>query len=176
MKKTYLLLTLNVLVFIFQLYCNTAFLNLPFNDTNYNVLNVIGSMFSHGSILHILNNLYILFLVGSLIEKLLGEHYLYCYLLSGIISCLITSLFYTLPSLGASGAIFGLLGAISALHIKDELGIIFSNIKFSIESFCNFNFYLSIIGSIYYIFTNVNLFLIAHHIHVIGFIVGYFYI
>ena len=149
---------------------------MPFSSENYSILYIIPSMFSHASFFHFINNMYMLLVIGSLLEKLASNHFLYVYVLSGIIACVITSVIYTLPSLGASGAIFGLLGMVSALKIKDELRIIFTKITFSFESFSNFIFYLSILGSFFYIITGINVFMIAHLIHLIGFAVGYLYV
>lgn len=173
MHRTYLLIGLNTIVFIFQILIDSYFLNYPYNDIKYNILNIIPSMFSHGSFFHFLNNMYILFLLGGYAEFLFKQYYFYTYLIAGIFSNIITSLFYTMPSLGASGSIFCVLGILSAVRLANELQVIFINIKFSIESFCNFNFYISVIFSTYYIFSGINFLYIAHAIHVIGFLMGY---
>jgi uncharacterized protein len=75
-------------------------------------------MFMHGGFLHIFVNMISLFFVGSLVEKILGsKRYLAFYLIAGIFASLLfvfSALF--LPSdlnayaVGASGAIFGLIG------------------------------------------------------------------
>ena len=89
---------------------------------NYNTLNnnpielyrLITSMFLHSGIIHILFNIYALYILGPQIESFFGKwKYLLIYLISGILGGLLSMLF--LPDntvgVGASGAIFGLIGA-----------------------------------------------------------------
>lgn len=85
-------------------------------------LTLITSMFMHGGIAHIFGNMLFLFIFGDNIEDRLGHiRYLIFYLVCGIIAGLshvfATALFagnpssLLVPSLGASGAISGVLGA-----------------------------------------------------------------
>lgn len=81
------------------------------------------SMFMHGGFFHLLVNMLSLFFVGSLIEKLIGrKRYIWFYILSGIFA----GLFFVLSALvfasdmntyavGASGALFGLIGLLVLL-------------------------------------------------------------
>ena len=77
----------------------------------------------HGSIFHVLLNMYTLWIFGQLLEQLLGRgRYLALYLLSALAGSL-GVLFLsspTTPVVGASGAIFGLMGAF--LVIQRRLG------------------------------------------------------
>ena len=77
----------------------------------------------HGSIFHVLLNMYTLWIFGQLLEQLLGRgRYLALYLLSALAGSL-GVLFLADPStpvVGASGAIFGLMGAF--LVIQRRLG------------------------------------------------------
>lgn len=69
-------------------------------------------MFLHGSVLHVLFNMYGLYSVGTSLEEELGTgHFLWMYFLSGVAAALV-SLYWTLFAIGvgASGAIFGLFG------------------------------------------------------------------
>ncbi len=75
------------------------------------------SMFMHGGIFHLFVNMLSLFFIGSLVEKILGQkRYLGFYLISGLFAgflyVLSEFLFSTnsLPAVGASGALFGLIG------------------------------------------------------------------
>lgn len=96
----------------------------PFNILNGNYLwTFITSMFMHANLLHLFINMFSLFFVGILVEKILGpKRYLYFYLISGLLA----GLFFVLFSLifpadmntfavGASGAIFGLIGILMLL-------------------------------------------------------------
>ncbi|MFH1585475.1 MAG: rhomboid family intramembrane serine protease [archaeon] len=83
----------------------------------------ITSMFMHGGLGHIFVNMLSLFFVGSLVERILGpKRYLWFYLISGLFA----GLFFVLMSLiwqadinsfavGASGALFGLIGLLVLL-------------------------------------------------------------
>jgi rhomboid protease GluP len=69
-------------------------------------------MFLHASILHIGFNMYALFVLGTGLERFYGhKRFLALYLLSGFSGVVASFLFSPGPSLGASTAIFGLLGA-----------------------------------------------------------------
>lgn len=78
---------------------------------------------AHGSIFHVLLNMYTLWIFGQLLEPLLGRgRYLALYLLSalaGSLGVLFLANPFT-PVVGASGAIFGLMGAF--LVIQRRLG------------------------------------------------------
>jgi len=69
-------------------------------------------MFLHGSILHILVNMYSLYNIGPVLEHHYGRsRFLMLYLLGGFAGNVISFMFSPRSSLGASTAIFGLLGA-----------------------------------------------------------------
>ena len=77
-------------------------------------LTLLISMFMHGGIMHIAGNMLYLFIFGDNIEDRLGHlryavFYLVCGLLAGLAHVL-TNLDSTIPSLGASGAISGVMG------------------------------------------------------------------
>jgi len=86
------------------------------------VWTVLTSMFMHGSFFHIFANMFSLFFIGGFLEKIIGrKRFFFVYMISGIIG----GLFYILgamllggldvPAVGASGAIFGLLGVLAIL-------------------------------------------------------------
>src|SRR3989344_2190706 len=77
---------------------------------------LITSMFLHGSLTHLLSNLFALLLFGTILESIIGRtRFLLLYFSAGIVASLATLIFYE-ASLGASGAIFGVLGALAALR------------------------------------------------------------
>jgi membrane associated rhomboid family serine protease len=93
------------------------------------------SMFMHGGIAHIAGNMLFLFIFGDNIEDRLGHvKYVIFYLLCGVIASLshvfATSIFATdpdallVPSLGASGAISGVLGGYILLYPKRRVTVI----------------------------------------------------
>ena len=70
------------------------------------------SIFLHGSILHIGFNAYALYILGSDVERFSGPLRLtVIFLLAGLSGSVFSLLFTAAPSLGASGGIFGLIGA-----------------------------------------------------------------
>lgn len=76
------------------------------------------SMFMHGGFFHLFANMLSLFFVGSLVEKIIGrKRYFWFYIISGIFASLffvLLSLYFTSDmnsyAVGASGALFGLVG------------------------------------------------------------------
>lgn len=86
---------------------------------------IITGMFLHGSILHLLFNCYALFIIGSQLESFLGRFkYFIIYFFAGISGSLFSMMFSANPSIGASGAIFGLMGSLIyfGYHYRVYLG------------------------------------------------------
>lgn len=84
---------------------------------------LLTSMFMHGGIDHIFSNMLVLFYLGSCLEQQVGSlRYAVIYLGSGILAGL-TSMGYNMVlsdftvSIGASGAVFGVMGALLCLVI-----------------------------------------------------------
>jgi len=72
----------------------------------------ITSIFLHGGLAHLVLNLFALLLFGSILEKFIGpKRLLIVFFVTGILANLISINFYN-SSLGASGAIFGIIGAL----------------------------------------------------------------
>jgi len=77
---------------------------------------LLTSIFLHGSATHLLSNLFALGLFGSILEKVVGtRRFLLYFFATGLLASVASSFFYA-SSLGASGAIFGVLGALAALR------------------------------------------------------------
>ena len=98
-------------------------------------LTLITSMFMHGGIAHIFGNMLFLYIFGDNLEHTLGHvRYTIFYLVCGIIASLAhvitTAMFATdpssllIPSLGASGAISGVLGGYILLHPRRRVTVI----------------------------------------------------
>ena len=81
---------------------------------------ILTSMFLHASWGHVIGNMWMLYLFGDNIEDYLGHlSYLIFYLLSGVAASLTHILFNAsspIPSIGASGAIAGVMGAYLVLY------------------------------------------------------------
>src|SRR5450755_3760274 len=79
---------------------------------------LITAMFLHGSILHIGFNMWVLWDIGPVIEEVYGSaRYLFIYTLTGIIG-FVLSAFRGNFSVGASGALLGLVGVMLAITTK----------------------------------------------------------
>jgi len=89
------------------------------------VLPFITSMFLHGGFLHILGNMWFLYIFGDNIEDRLGHsRYLIFYLLCGIAAGVIhlyTNWDSKIPTIGASGAISGVMGAYLLLYPRAKI-------------------------------------------------------
>jgi len=130
----YFVIGLNVLIFLFEVSLDVrtraAFLAqfgvvpawitgaVPYYlqaQHGFSLLPIVTSMFLHASWLHLIANMWVLWIFGDNIEDHLG-HFLYLifYLLTGIAASLMHIVFNlgsTVPSVGASGAIAGVMGA-----------------------------------------------------------------
>lgn len=84
------------------------------------LLTIISAMFLHGSIWHILANMLSLKMLGDKMEALFGKSYLSLYFLSGIAGGLAAYFLGHNPTVGASGAICGLLSAVVVHAFKYE--------------------------------------------------------
>jgi rhomboid protease GluP len=79
---------------------------------------LLTSTFLHGDFFHLLFNMYALWSIGPTVLTIFQPlGFMLIYLLSGISGSLASYLFNPTPSIGASGAIFGLIGALFAVAI-----------------------------------------------------------
>jgi len=125
------IILINVILFLlFSILISTKFLSVdyialqPANIfAGQYVWTFLTSMFMHGGFFHLFVNMLSLFFIGSLIEKILGQkRYLVFYLISGLIAGLFFVLFslffpadFSAYAVGASGALFGLVGILVLL-------------------------------------------------------------
>lgn len=127
----YLLIGLNVLVFGYELSLSAARVNFLFlhwglvparllAHPTSEWLHVFTSMFLHGGWMHIIGNMWVLFIFGDNVEDRMGHgRYLLFYLLSGVAADFLQVFFSpgsNIPTIGASGAIAGVLGAYMVLY------------------------------------------------------------
>jgi membrane associated rhomboid family serine protease len=107
--------------FGFVPYHLTAFLSAsPGQSVATAILPIFTAMFLHQNWMHVLGNMWFLYIFGDNVEDYLGHfRYLTFYLLTGVIAMfaqLITDPRSHLPTIGASGAIAGILGAYFVLY------------------------------------------------------------
>lgn len=117
---TYSLIGINVAIFLLQLSVGVDQSAANWGmwpvgiAANGDYWSLLSSAFLHGSILHIAFNMYVLFVMGPTLERVLGHaRFAVLYLLAAFGGAVASYLFSDLNtvSVGASGAIFGLMGA-----------------------------------------------------------------
>ncbi len=121
-----LLIVANVLVFLYELQLSSSGLDhfistwglVPVRvvrDPAVYWITIFTSMFIHGGWLHIIGNMWFLYIFGDNVEgRMGGGRYLVFYLLSGVAAALLQIFILptsSVPTIGASGAIAGVLGA-----------------------------------------------------------------
>jgi membrane associated rhomboid family serine protease len=114
------LIAANLLTFLFEYSLGPRTLNAFVEyyglvPDHFQLSRVFTSMFLHGGWMHVLGNMLFLWVFGDKIEDFLGHgKYLMFYLLCGIVAALgqvVASPYSTVPMVGASGAIAGVMGA-----------------------------------------------------------------
>ena len=136
---TRFLIALNLLIFFFEAALDRRSLNILIQQfgvvpshlaallagsPGYSLLAVVlpffTSMFLHGSWMHVIGNMWFLYIFGDNVEDYLGHFkYLVFYILTGMIAMstqVAIDLHSSVPTLGASGAIAGVLGAYFVLY------------------------------------------------------------
>ena len=139
---TYLLIALNVLVFLVQMlqgpqegrfiatyaliparFAHPALID--YFGWGANFISLFTFMFLHGGFWHLLGNMWTLHIFGDNIEDRLGPlRYLLFYLLAGALSGLVHLLLHPesqIPTVGASGAIAGVMGAYFVLYPRSKI-------------------------------------------------------
>lgn len=115
---TYVLIAVNVVMFVLQKANDEVYLQfvlwpegIAYYDQYYRL---VTSAFLHADVMHILFNMVALYLMGPALEMALGRaRFISIYAMSGLGGSLLVYLLSPIdaPTLGASGAIFGLFGA-----------------------------------------------------------------
>jgi membrane associated rhomboid family serine protease len=134
---TVAIIVLNAIVYLYEASLGEKFTQfiyamglIPFEITHHTdllptgpsiiYLTIFTSMFMHGSIIHLLGNMLFLWIFGNNVEEYLGRvNFIIFYLVCGL-SAAFTQIFFnpnsTMPMVGASGAIAGVLGAYLLLY------------------------------------------------------------
>ncbi|MGE5204194.1 MAG: rhomboid family intramembrane serine protease [Chlamydiota bacterium] len=142
---TYFLVALNTVIFLYELlgfgpHARNQFMfqfgmvparitglmsGMPHLSAETALLPILTSMFLHASWLHLIGNMWVLWIFGDNIEDYLG-HFLYIvfYLLSGLAAAVAHTLLNAgsvMPTVGASGAIAGVMGAYFVLYPRAKV-------------------------------------------------------
>lgn len=101
------------------------FFKLGVSRKNINIVRLLSAMFTHADIFHLVGNMWFLLLLGANIEDTYGRlNFLVFYMVSGFVSSgifLMTQASDTLPLIGASGAIAGLMGVFMVRRFKTKI-------------------------------------------------------
>lgn len=158
-NTTFILIAINIAVYLIQTilrYSNVSAYNTfliyagmsQWGLSNGFVYQPLTALFLHGNFFHIAFNMWALFQLGNIVESIYGiKKYLLFYFGTGIVGNLFAVLFTQSITIGASTAIFGLVGVLFALglrkdtpvHLKSVTGfsllpIIFINIFFGLTN------------------------------------------
>jgi membrane associated rhomboid family serine protease len=102
-----------------------VFESFGFKPSEFNFFKLFSSMFVHGDFFHLLFNMLFLWLVGCNIEDDWGWRvFLGLYLVSGFVAGIVYAMVFsksTVPLIGASGAIAGVMGAFMIRHYKTKI-------------------------------------------------------
>lgn len=116
---TYIIIGLLVLIYLLGLIIgNKNLINMfavygPYINEYHEYYRLITGTLLHGDILHLLSNCYALYIVGSQVESFYGKKkFILIYLFSAICGSLLSISLSNYASIGASGAIFGLMGSL----------------------------------------------------------------
>jgi len=116
---TYGLIVVNVLIFIIGFFDPTRELQMFLSGANNRDLVLVDgefyrlftSMFLHGSLPHVVFNMFSLYIIGSNLEAIYGHvRFGIIYLLGGLTGALLSTLLSDVYSVGASGAVFAVFG------------------------------------------------------------------
>ena len=117
---TVAIIVLNVLAFLYEFLMDPYELNFFIAHygvipTRFQWMDVLTSIFLHGGWMHLIGNMWFLWIYGDNVEDILGHaQYLIFYLLCGLAATMVHVLFNgdsRVPTIGASGAIAGVMGA-----------------------------------------------------------------
>jgi rhomboid protease GluP len=132
------LIVINIIMYVITAYMSVAYAGGSIFNSDTRVLILLGAkvndlisggeyfrlvsaMFLHGGLMHLAVNMYSLYAIGPMVEKVYGKKkYIAIYFLAGICASIFSYSFSTSVSIGASGAIFGLLGAVLVFAIKSK--------------------------------------------------------
>ncbi len=166
-KFTLIFILINVLVYVLSAFFPLVQLFAMNRVYMFQLWRWVTSLFFHFSITHLLFNMISLFIFGNIIERRLGSrNFLLLYFLSGIfgnVGFLLFSSPYTFGA-GASGSIFGLIGAATILYPNLVLYINFIPLPLKVAGpLMALGEFILLLGARDGI---------AHSAHVFGFVVG----
>ena len=177
------ILFINIIVFIVQLFDPTGYLFIyeaAFIPNEFfagqKTWTIFTSMFMHASIIHIFLNMWFFYVVADNCERAMGHiYFLIMYLISGLVGSLLHGViaiatgFGDIPSLGASGAVMGVVAVYGILFPKNRLRYLYFFGTVSARTFILLTFMTELIYGFISLFVLTGT---AHFAHIGGFISG----
>jgi len=186
---TYALVALNVLVFLLELSAGDQFIETwAFIPARFaanpagNVITIFTAMFMHGGWLHLLGNMLFLWIFGDNVEDRLGHiKFLLFYLLAGIAATLAQFALAphsTVPNVGASGAIAGVLGAYILMYPQSRVNVLLGSQIVAMPALVVLGMWILLqlfsgVGSIAHTDESANVGGVAYMAHIGGFAAGF---
>jgi membrane associated rhomboid family serine protease len=186
---TYALVALNVAVFLLELSSGDQFIErwafIPARFASNpagNFMTIFTAMFMHGGWLHLLGNMLFLWIFGDNVEDRLGHlKFLFFYLLAGIAATLAQFALAphsTVPNVGASGAIAGVLGAYILMFPKGRVNVLLGSQIVAMPAVVVLGMWILLqlfsgVGSIAHTDESANVGGVAYMAHIGGFAAGF---
>ena len=186
---TYALVALNVLFFLVELsggdqfIKDWAFVPARFSaDPASNAVTILTSMFMHGSWMHLFGNMLFLWIFGDNVEDRFGHlQFLAFYLLVGLAATFaqfILAPHSSVPNVGASGAIAGVLGAYILMFPQSRVNVLLGRQIVAMPAIIVLGFWIALqlfsgVGTIAYTDETSDVGGVAYMAHIGGFFAGF---
>ena len=170
------LIIINTLVYIVQFLfdgpdekISSVIALFPYNTPYFKPYQLVTHMFAHGGFFHLIFNMFVLWMFGSMLERIWGpKRFLIFYLVCGLAAGVAHLALENVPAVGASGAIMGLFAAFAYLFPNTQL--IMFPIPFPVKA----KYAIALLAA-YDLFSGVNPLgdNIAHFAHLGGLVMGF---
>lgn len=172
MQCVWVLIGINVAFYLLGTGDNSA-LQLWANGDKFRWYQLVTYMFCHDGFGHIFFNMYGIYIFGSMVAPILGRsRFLILYFLSGIGGALLhlaANWGEMYPTVGASGALFGVMLAVAMLRPNTEIFLLFIPVPIKMKT-------LVVVYALLEILSSGKLDNIAHLAHLGGFVGAYLYL
>ncbi|MGI8725599.1 MAG: rhomboid family intramembrane serine protease [Methyloceanibacter sp.] len=185
---TFALIAINVLVFFVELsggdqfIQSWAFIPARFNaDPAGDAVTVLTAMFMHGGWVHLFGNMLFLWIFGDNVEDRFGHrNFLIFYLLAGIAATFAQYIFNpgsSIPNVGASGAIAGVLGAYIIMFPQSRVNVLLGRQVVAMPAVIVLGMWIALqlvsgVGTIAYTDESADVGGVAYMAHIGGFVAG----
>ncbi len=161
---------------------NLLFLQLGITPAHFHPLTLFTYMFLHASWVHLLVNLFYLWVFGAGVEEAVGRgKYLLLFIASGVLGGLLQTIVYMtmlplasqqMPIVGASAACAGLMGIFAVRYYRAKLAFVGLPFRPQVVAVVGVFLSIEILLGLYFLATNSAEGGVAHWAHVGGFVFG----